>query len=220
MANTLEPPVLLSRLMTFVFAGALAVALILVLTIVRIAPLQRTQVFFLTTTPHDNLEISLETLPVNDHNIGIYKESFIKEYIKARNEIIMNAGVMQRRWRADAGGQVYGWSSPDVFAAFYDTRMVTAMRTETPDFEFRCSVEFKNIAPRAENQFAVSFVYSCVDNAGQPTRKDYTILIKLDMQRRIKWSERLRNPLGIRVVEYKVENGESDPLNFVWMASN
>ncbi|MCL2331477.1 MAG: VirB8/TrbF family protein [Proteobacteria bacterium] len=224
MANTLEPPVLLSRLMTFVFAGAVAVVIILILTVTRIFPLQRTQVFFLTTQPRNDVEISLTTLSVNDQNLALYKESFLKEYIKARNEIIPNAGVMTRKWQPNYNGMVYTWSSPDVFAAFAATKMVTAMRVAIPEFEFRCSVNFKDKpAPRAENRFAVSFTYSCVDNAGQPmsvdnsgqpASKDYTIVIQLEMQPRIRWSERLRNPLGIKVVEYTIESGGGDPLDF------
>jgi len=215
MANTIEPPVLLSRLMTFVFAGAVAVVIILILTITRITPLQRTQVFFLTTQPRNDLEISLTTLAVNDQNLALYKESFLKEYIKARNEIIPNAGVMQRKWQPNDNGMVYTWSSPDVFAAFAATQMVTTMRNAIPDFEFRCTVDFKDKpAPRAENRFAVSFTYTCTDNSGQPVSKDYTIVMQLEMQPRIRWSERLRNPLGIRVVEYTVESGRGDPLDF------
>jgi type IV secretory pathway component VirB8 len=211
----MEPPVLLSRLMTFVFAGALVVVLILILTITRIAPLEKVQIFFLTTQPHDNLEISLQTYSPNDAGIEIYKENFIKEYVKARNEIIPNAGVMQRKWRADYNSQVYAWSAPDIYAQFAETRMVVAMMSDIPGFELRCPVDFRGgIAPRGDNKYAVSFTYSCTDSSGQAISKDYTIVVKLEMQKKIKWEERLRNPLGVKVVEYSVEAGGNDPLDF------
>ena len=224
MNNPIEPPVLISRLFTFVFAGALAVVLVLILAVVRLTPLTRTQVFFLTSMPHDTMEISLASVPVNDRNMAIFKESFIKEYIRARNEIIPNAAAMQRRWRADYNGTVFAWSSAEIYADFAQRRMVNALMYDMPEFEFRCSVNFGQIAPRdrTDTKFAVSFLYSCTDangqplrdSAGQPLRKDYTIAIRLEMRNKIKWEERLRNPLGLKVIEYTVEVGGSDPLDF------
>ena len=224
MNNPIEPPVLISRLFTFVFAGALTVALVLVLAVVRLTPLTRTQIFFLTTVPHDAMEISLTSVAIDDRNMEIFKESFIKEYIKARNEIIPNAAAMQRRWRAEYNGTVFVWSSPEIYAHFAQRRMVNALMLDIPEFEFRCSVNFGQIAPRANNKFAVGFLYSCTDadgqplrdSAGQPLRKEYTIAIQLEMRPKIKWEERLRNPLGLKVIEYMIEVGGSDPLDFEW----
>lgn len=49
MPDRVEPPVLISRLMTFVFATALVVLGALGLTLWQLFPLNRPQVFFLTT---------------------------------------------------------------------------------------------------------------------------------------------------------------------------
>ena len=51
MADRIEPPILLSRLMTFVFAAALVVVVVLVVTLAKMFPLNRPQIFFLTTQP-------------------------------------------------------------------------------------------------------------------------------------------------------------------------
>lgn len=223
MNKTVEPTALMSRLMTFVFAGAAALVLILVLAIVRMMPPEKTHVFFLTTTPHDNLEIALTSVPINDGNIDIFRENFVKEYITARNEIFANAGGMQRKWRAEYGGQIFSWSTPAVYGAFANTRMVNAMLNDMPGFEFRCFVNFKGgVQPRSENaaleqyRYAVQFTYSCTDNAGQIMSKDYTIAVTLEMQDKIRWDERLRNPLGVKVTDYTIESGGTDPLDFDW----
>ena len=34
----------------------------------------------------------------------------------------------------------------------------------------------------------------------------------------IKWSDRLNNPLGIRVSEYEIESGNGDPLDTGYLA--
>lgn len=216
MSTNIEPPILLSRLMTFVFAAALVTVVVLIVTLSQMFPLTRPQVFFLTTQPRENMEIRLHAMTPDAENTEIYKRAFIKEYIKARNEIIPNVGVMRRKWSTTADGVVNTWSTPDVYAGLTQTDMWTAYMNDVPDIEFYCPVEFNSIAPRAEDTYAVNFTYFCTNNNGQTDKKDYTIVIKLssDDNTSIKWGDRLANPLGIRVSEYTVESGGGDPLNF------
>ena len=90
MPDRVEPPVLISRLMTFVFATALVVLGALGLTLWQLFPLNRPQVFFLTTQVRPDMEVRLYSMPTksNKGNIDLYLSSFVKEYIKARNEIV------------------------------------------------------------------------------------------------------------------------------------
>jgi type IV secretory pathway component VirB8 len=212
----------MSRLMTFVFAASLVVVVVLIVTLAKMYPLNKTQVFFLTTQPKSELEIKLSTFTPSTDNIETYKKAFIKEYVKARNEIIPSAIAMQRKWSASAEGTVYQWSTPEVYADFANTRMWLAYMDEAPDFEFRCPVEFTAMAPRARdpqtdqlNTYTVSFRYFCTNSDGQTTEKEYTIEVKLKFENAVKWADRLNNPLGIRVSEYKVEVGNGDPLDFM-----
>jgi type IV secretory pathway component VirB8 len=185
-------------------------------------PLNRTQIFFLTTQPRVDLEIRLSSLTPDAENLEVYKHAFIKEYIKARNEIIPNAGVMRRKWSAGADGTVYMWSTPEVYEQFTKTGMWTAYMNELPGFDFRCPVEFIGIYPRAENTYAINFRYFCTNSNGQDdtetstiiVKKDYTIVLKLELENTIKWTDRLQNPLGIRVSQYEIESGDGDPLDF------
>jgi type IV secretory pathway component VirB8 len=204
----------MSRLMTFVLAASVVVAVTLLVTLVKLYPLDKTQIFFLTTTPRADLSIKLTPFTPDTNNLELYKQAFIKEYVKARNEIIPNAAAMQKKWSAGEGGIVYTWSTPDVYSAFASTAMWTAYMNEVPDFEFRCPVEFTGISPRTENTYAVSFRYFCTNSDGQTTKKDYTIAIRLELENTIKWTDRLTNPLGIRVSGYNVETKNGDPLDF------
>lgn len=222
MSDSIEPPILLSRLMTFVFSAALVVVVVLIVTLTKMYPLNKTQIFFLTTEPRSDVEIRLSPFSVDESNLEIYKQAFIKEYIKARNEIIPNAGVMQKKWSATEDGTVYMWSTPEVYANFAKTAMWTAYMNEVPDFEFHCPVEFTgNVAPRTKDTYAVSFRYFCTNSDGQKYQKDYTIVVKLKMlepEDTMKWSDKMSNPLGIRVSEYSIESGDSDPLEFKWIS--
>ena len=217
MQDRVEPPILLSRLLTFTFVAMLVVLCALVVTLYNMYPLNRPQVFFLTTSPKSDLQILLYEMVPNDENLNRYKRAFIREYLKARNEIVPNANVMRTKWNNGIDGVVYEWSSQDVYNEFTKTNMWNAWMSGLPDFEFSCSVEFGNNAfePYSENVYLVNFYYFCSDSDRQMDKKEYKIRIKLDVDdsATIKWSDRINNPLGIRVSEYEIESGNGDPLN-------
>lgn len=218
MQNRVEPPILLSRLMIFVFATMLVVLGALGVTLYNMFPLDRPQVFFLMTAPKNDLKMVMREMVPNDTNLDAFKYAFIREYIRARNEIVPNAREMRTKWNNGPDGVVYSWSTPDVYNAFTQTNMWNAWMSEIPDFEFSCSVEFETgaIEPRIEGtEYAVSFKYFCSDSNRQMDKKDYTIKIKLTMDdgTEMKWADRLNNPLGIRVSEYVIESGNGDPLD-------
>ena len=217
MPDRIEPPILISRLMTFVFAGALVIVVTMIVTLARMFPLNRPQVFFLTTTPRSNLQVQLTELPPNDEYLDYYKRTFIREYIRARNEIVPNTDIMHRKWDNGDDGIVHAWSVPSVFADFTQTGLWVAMMNEIPDFVLNCPVEFENnaIEPVARDTYAVKFSYFCENSDGQIDKKDYKIRIRLTTENdgATRWVDRLNNPLGIRVAEYVVESGDSDPLD-------
>lgn len=222
MQDRIEPPILLSRLMTFVFAAMLVVLVTMVITLYNMFPLNRPQVFFLMTKPRNDLQVILREMNPTDENLEGYKRAFIREYIKARNEILPNANIMRTKWNNDSEGVVYTWSTQDVYNEFTKTNMWNAWMSDLPDFEFSCSVEFDSnaIEPRTDNTYAINFKYFCADNDRQMNKKDYKIKVKLDMgeNTQIKWSDRINNPLGIRISEYEVESGNGDPLNTGYLA--
>jgi type IV secretory pathway component VirB8 len=218
--KSVEPPVLLSRILTFVFAAVVVAVVVLVVTLTKLFPLNKTQVFFLTAQPRDNMEIELTPFAPNDKNIDTYKKAFVKEYIRTRNEILPNAKAMQRKWGAGIDGSVYAYSGRQVFDDFRTTAMWNAFMNVASDTdaipEFRCMVEFRDIKPwnLERGQYAVVFSYFCMDNNDrQDCRKDYTIVVSVEAEDRIKWADRARNPLGLRVTEYRIESGDDDPLN-------
>ncbi|MCL2017222.1 MAG: type IV secretion system protein [Alphaproteobacteria bacterium] len=224
--NTIEPPILMSRILTFVFATALATVVALVVTLSNILPLSKTQIFILTTEPRADSHITVRSYFPNDANIEEFKENFVREYIKVRNEIIPNINVMRRKWWTGENGMVNIWSSSEVYNAFTQTRMFQSIMTNVPDSRLVCRVEFADRpvsllkrGERGNSTYEVNFKYFCEDNALQIGRKDYTIIIGIDFKinrnddNTIKWASRLENPLGIFVSEYTVEGGR-DPLDF------
>lgn len=223
MSDRVQPPVLLSRLMAFVFAAALVVLGALGVTLWRLFPLDRPQVFFLMTQPRSDMEVRVISMPLKSDQFDtteLYLESFVKEYIKARNEIIANPKVMQRKWGNGTDGVVNTWSTPDVFKAFTQTAMWNALMYPDAQINVSCSVEFpsRSVVPRRADglTWTASFNYICANNDGQLPRKEFTIIVELEKEdeANLKWGDRFNNPLGVRVRRYEIEAGPGDPLDF------
>ncbi len=219
MADRIEPPILMSRLMTFVFAASVVMAAVLFVTLYNMFPLNRPQIFFLFSQSRSDLEIRLAELPAEDNatNYDHFIRGFLREYVKARNEIVPNVAEMRKKWGNDSNSVMHAWSTPEVYEQLQSTNMWRAFMNDSPDFEFSCPVEFETgaVSPFAENTYDIKFSYFCADNDRQISKKNYTIRIKVDTtsEKNMKWRDILANPLGIVVSEYSVISGNGDPLN-------
>ena len=219
MQNRIEPPILLSRLLTLVFAATLVVLAVLVVTLYKMFPLDRPEVFFLRTTNPTNTEITLTSVLPDGGDLDEYRRRFVAEYVKTRNEIDPNMRTMANNW-----DRVKAMSASDIFADFANTAMYQEYLINTANkndlgFNFSCSVEF---SPGSINKYTsdgatytVDFKWFCTNSYGQTDRKDYRIKMKLvtDDTQNMKWVDHMENPLGLRVVEYSVESGNGDPLD-------
>jgi len=209
--------------MAFVFATALVVLGALGLTLWQLFPLDRPQVFFLMTQPRSDMEVRVISMPLKSDkfNAGtLYLQSFVKEYVKARNEISTNSKVMQRKWGNGDDGVVNMWSTPEVFKEFTQTAMWNTLMYPDVQSDLSCSVEFIRggvTERRADGlTWTANFNYICANNDGQLPRKEFTIIIELEKEDEatLKWGNRFNNPLGIRVRRYEIEKGPGDPLDF------
>ncbi|MBD5400251.1 hypothetical protein HDR61_00680 [bacterium] len=220
MPDQVRPPVLISRLMAFVLATALVVLGALVITLWSMFPLNRPQVFFLTTQMRPDMDIKLYAMNTDEKYTELYKISFIKEYIKARNEIVPNTNVMQRKWANSEDGIVNMWSTGEIFDEFTQTNMWNAAMYSNANIDVTCTVEFppRPISERTSDKmtYTANFSYVCVNSDGQTDKKDYTIIIELEKADNdtIKWGDRTNNPLGLYVRRYEIDSGGTDPLDF------
>lgn len=215
MQNRIEPPVLLSRLLLFVFAGTVVVLFVLFMTLGKMFPLNRPEVFFVTSKPVNSTIVQVSELPPENANFDMFKIAFVMEYIRARNNVENNTGLMRQKW-GNSNGVVAAWSEPNVYTAFQNTAMVRAIMGDYPDFAFTCSVDFMGrVLPLAQNQYTVKFRYSCADKNGQTEHKDYTIVVGLRVvdNATVPWTETLNNPLGLVIDKYEIQGNTGDPLD-------
>ena len=229
MQNRIEPPILISRLMTFVMAVASVVLFVLVLTLDKMFPLNRPQVFFLTTQMTENRELTLTEMP-KPQDLTKYKVDFIREYVRERNEIVPDLAIMRAKWANSSTGTVKTRSSDAVFGKFAMTDMVNIIRQDLDEaFNIKCDVEFPEkfyVVPQtnAQDTYTVNFTYICRYGAlkNQQYIQQYKLRVKLQSMAAgaVKWADRMENPLGIRVIEYDVIDNQGrvlddDPLNWV-----
>lgn len=223
MQNRIEPPVLVSRLMTFVMATSLVVLFVLVFTLDKMFPLNRPQVFFLTSQLLDDQELTLTALDATD--LEGYKQQFIREYVRARNEIVPNLAIMRAKWANDSSGIVRTWSADTVFGKFAETPMVNIVNQNLDEvFDITCNVEFpfeysvvKKTDARDDDIYFVHFDYKCSYGpmGDQVLTQKYTLRVQLESGdgNSVKWADRMENPLGVRVVGYDVIDAQNKVLN-------
>ncbi|MBO4683015.1 MAG: hypothetical protein J5611_00335 [Alphaproteobacteria bacterium] len=216
MQNRIEPPVLLSRLLLFVFAGTVVALFVLAMTIEKMFPLDRPEIFFLTSRAEQNALIQIAEMPPTDANTDIYLRAFITEYLRARNDVVANTAYMRQKWGSD--GLVAMWSSGAVYKEFKKTDLYNAIMNDIPDFEFECPMTVQSAGSFRkfkENEYTVSVSYYCKYSDGQTDKKNYTIRIGLDVNKNptVPWQEKLDNPLGIKVSQYVIESNNGDPLD-------
>lgn len=236
MKNTIEPPVLLSRVLTFVLATAIVVLATMVFTLSKMLPLERPEVFFLSTpTRSTNVLIQPLDPKVNDKRVlDAYQKGFIREYVVARNTLTPQSAVIRQNWSKI----VKPWSSNKVYNDFVKTRIHKQFTIEDQVPIISCNVEFpipENDEPvlrmnNAGDTYTVKFTWICENIGGQIRKKNYIIQIKIQSSLdkaasgTLDYLDKLRdNPLGIQVVQYKVldaqGNLKEDPLDSDDLAS-
>mgnify|MGYP003532036444 CR=1 FL=1 len=224
MAKTIEPPILISRILAFVLSASIVVLGVLVFVLFKMIPLERPEVFFLLTPTRSTNVVIKPLTPDSDNKTATdnYIRGFIREYIIARNTINPNITVLKNNWSKI----VKPWSSNSVFSDFVKTNLYKEYTLGTQAPTMSCSVNFSNSAKDSaiirieESTYNVNFTWICENIGGQTTQKNYKIQIRIQSDFDEKTSGMFDNlsrlsvhPLGIQIVQYKVLYGKEDPLN-------
>lgn len=224
MQERIEPPILISRLMTFVMATSLVVLFVLVFTLDKMFPLNRPQVFVLSTQSLEDKQLTLTEFPTDDAFLEQYNKQFILNYVRERNEITPDLAIMRAKWANSPSGSIKARSTDAVFGEFADSDMVNAVyQVSDEPFNITCTVDFPLNYPvvlqtGTTDTYTVSFSYRC--SYGPMGEQQYERLVKLRIKLEstaksaMRWVERMENPLGVRVSGYETTDGTQDPLNW------
>ena len=221
MAKIVEPPVLTSRILAFMLAASVVVLGVLVVTLIKMVPLERPEVFFVSASSSLS-NVSVKGMEPDPEMTRSYEEGFVREYIIARNTLYQNTETTRNNWTR----VIKPWSSPDVFANLTKTNLYQVYTQENQLQPVECNVSFSSVS-RTSRNWVAEFNWICKNNSGQSVKKNYTIVMKLksDLSKDGPMEDlsRLRvNPLGTQVISYEIlDNNRSgakgeDPLNSDW----
>ncbi len=227
-AKVIEPPVLISRILTFVLATAVVVLVTLIVALTKMMPLERPEVFFVA-----NRTVSVSTViePLvldssNEQALRDYEEGFVREYIVVRNTLQPNAALTRKNWTS----VIKPWSSQRVYSALTRTALYSEYTSSDTPPALSCVVNFFDTSKEQavvrtghspnHDEYIVTFAWVCKNSGGQTTQKNYKIRLRIQSVMDTKASKTLEtldklrdNPLGTKVIEYKVLDGDGDPLN-------
>lgn len=202
-----SPGVILSRVLAFVLAAQMVVAVVLWIALENMFPLTKKQIFFVSESDRF---IQVAPYFPDARNLQAFKENFIREYIRERLGILPSQVEMSRRWGAN--GRVAAWSNPQVYRDFVSEKMTIAVLSARPNWVRRVNF-LENPTPRGNDTYAVKVRVVDEDGAGQTIAKDFTIIIRLQFEdrRAVLWDDRLKNPFGAQVAEFRMESQADAP---------
>lgn len=220
MAKIIEPPILMSRILTFVLATSVVVLGVLAFVLVKMIPLERPEVFFLVNATR-SVNVVIEPFNPDTSAAINYEKGFVREYVIARNTLDANPAITKNNWK----NIVKGWSDNGIYKKFTATKLYKNYMFSMQPPKVACSVNFDNldnaqaVIRTGSGNYTVNFTWICKNIGGQTTSKNYKIKIKIqsELDKNVSGTlenlEKLKvNPLGIQVTEYEVQGGV-DPLN-------
>lgn len=228
MSKIVEPPVLMSKVLTFVLATSIVVLGALGVVLIKMIPLERPQVFFLVTPKFFQNMTIIPMTPdtLNQRRLDTYKKGFIREYVIARNTLYsgLDASITRDNWSR----VIKPWSSSSVFADMAKTRLYKKYEFTQNLPTVSCDVNFPNtnavpaVVKLSDTLYEINFAWICKDEniGGQTTQKNYKIKMRIQSNLNAHASKTLENlqklrdnPLGIQVVEYVIYDNKGDPLD-------
>ena len=194
-----------ARAAAVVAIGSFCTNIILLIALSHLAPLVRTNPFFLTFQSKDAQVVTIDTPKVSESVLPLITENMIRQYLVVRNSIPANIDDLQALWSAE--GPVRWMSSNPVFAEFREKAQTTLERVSTERLTRQvaiASVLKTASGNRGEELWEARMtVTEMTEDSPQPKEKHYTVRLQIAYQsQKTSWETRLKNPLGFKVITY------------------
>ena len=174
------------------------------LLLLLLPSVSRVEPFMLTFQNKNEQIINIEPI-TNIPDKDLITESLIRQYVTQRNTMTSDLEDMTTRWGPE--GPVKWMSSDIVYTDFYSKTGAEALeqiRTKglTREIEIFSVNKLSKDVWQAEIE-----TRDMVPEAEAPTVSRWTILLRVDyfLNSRVKYSLRLKNPLGFTVREYSIK---------------
>lgn len=190
-----------ARAFAVVTAISICCNLILLLTISNILPLYRVEPYLLTLA--NKTEQIYRIIPYSQdmESQKSITETFVREYVLLRTTLLPDIGEMEARWQN--GGDLQEMSSAGVYQDFIkNTGIVMMQKMKQDGLTSNVKILTVNEVGDALWQVVYSIDYYVPSSYTPQTRK-YRATLKIQyVPQRVKYGERLKNPVGFKVVSY------------------
>lgn len=190
-----------ARAFAVVTAISICCNLLLLLTVANILPLYRVEPYLLTLS--DKSEQVYKIIPYNKNmeSEKTITETFVRQYVLLRTTLLPDIEEMQSRWQN--GGDLQEMSSPIVYQDFLKATGNKLMQKMKQDgLTSNVKIITVNEIETALWQVEYSIDYYLPSSSAPKTMK-YRATMKIQyVPRRVQYKERLKNPVGFKVIQY------------------
>ena len=190
-----------ARAFAVVTAISICCNLILLLTIANILQLYRVEPYLLTLANKEEQVYRIIPYSKDMESQKSITETFVRQYILLRTTLLPDIEEMESRWQN--GGDLQEMSSPIVYKDFQENTGKKLMQRMKQD-GLTSNVKIITVN---EIDDAVSLVEYSVDSylpsSYTPKTVRYRASLRIQyVQRRVQYKERLKNPVGFKVISY------------------
>ena len=196
----------MARVFCLICVVTLIADLILFSALDSLLPLVRVQPFYIKTQDKDQQVIEIIRPSTKLLNSEMLQRAFVRQYLVARLGIGSDTDELERRWGPD--GAIQWMSETSVFGTFLQEEAQKAVQ-QAKEIGLTRRVDIRNLRrePR-QNQVVWKAEVQLSDmSRSSPDQKvtmwEITLVIEFGKLRDgMTWDQRLKNPLGFRVVGY------------------
>lgn len=195
-----------ARAFSIVSAVALCVNLVLMIAIIHLTPLQRVEPFLLTFQNKDDQVVHIRPLKQDLSADDVISEAMIRQYVLLRHTMMSDLDEMMFRWGPD--GPLRWMSSDEVYNTFSKSIKDSLARVKLEGFTREVRIES---VVRTLNIWTVYIVTrDMLPESDEPVDSRWRIRVEIKFfakgKRKVKYSDRLKNPLGFSVTAYGIKS--------------
>jgi len=195
-----------ARAFAVIFAVSLCCNLILTYVIMAVMPLYRIEPYLLSFSDKSEQIYHVEQIK-NIYKFKYLTELFVREYILERNSFTNDIEEMEKRWGVN--GTVCEKSSPAIYKQFkeFATQALEKIRQHSISREVTIlSVTEVDVGKQRQSWWQVEFRISDMSpDRTVPTNAVWVANVGIKyVAKKVTFGERLKNPLGFTVTDYKV----------------
>jgi len=190
-----------ARAFAIVAAISICCNLILLLTISHILPLYRVEPYLITLTNKEDQVYNIVPYSRDMEAKKSITETFVRQYVLLRTTLLPDIDEMESRWLS--GGDLQEMSSERVYTIFLQKTGKTLLK-QMREEGITSNVKILTVNEKDEALWQVEYVVDYyLPSSTKPTTKKFRATLRIQYKTRaVQYKERLKNPVGFKVISY------------------